>query len=263
MAHRYVHPEEGWNQNQQRQLSIFFDQHRSDAFPDGRPWWCYTENPANPKHPRRPVGEMIPVSADVQIPGEDFVIPGWESPWIPEPKYVAMATSTMQGNRFRFDYQRMVTDYREANTAFYMRAAREAAARNWPAPRLYGPVSFQLRAIVGNPPKSPKLPEAALAGDPWLLGFSPKVNESLRKILDEENGRMTVTLEDAGLDEVPADEKVRSGQRAAHLLGTNTNGTILSEEEIGAAIRAAEQLKRTRLKKQRDAQATTPAETLA
>lgn len=260
MANRYVHPEEGWNQNLQRQLSIFFDQHRSEQFPDGRPWWCYTENPANPKHPRRPVGEMIPVTANLEIEG--IVIPGWESPWTPEPKYVAMALSSMQGNRFRFDYQRMTADYREANTQYYLRAAREAAARNWPAPRLYGPVSFQLRAIVGNPPKSPKVPEAALAGDPWLIGFSAKVNEQLKKILDEENGRLTVTLEEAGLDEVPADDKVRAGRGAARVLGTDVGGTILSDEEIAAAVRAAEQLKRKKLRVQRRAaQTPTPAET--
>ena len=179
---------EGWNQNSMRQVMILFDQHRSKDFPLGRPWWGYAEDPAQKNQPRGIAGELLPVSADLQV--DDVLVKGWDAPWVPEPKYVKLATQTVTaGNRFRFDYERMITDRRTATVAYYTDAARVAAERNLPVPALGAPITFQLRAIVGSPPKSPKLPEAALAGDPWLLGFSPKVNDALYQILLDDQGR--------------------------------------------------------------------------
>lgn len=187
---------EGWNQNKLRTVTVLFDQHRSKDFPYGRPWWGYAEDPAAKGQPRGFSGELSPISEDLKV--DDITVKGWDAPWIPEPKYVLLALQTVtSGNRFRFDYERMVADRKEAMTRYYTLAAREAAARNWPAPSLYGPVSFQLRAIVGNPPKSPKLPEAALAGDPWLLGFSQKRNDVLVEILLDEQGRSAEFLASA------------------------------------------------------------------
>jgi hypothetical protein len=188
-------PEEGWSQQSNRSPGIFFDQHKSPRHPAGRPWWCWTETPANPKHPRGIVGELIPIVADLDVGGE--IVQGWLAPWVPEQKYVVRSIGLLAGgNSFKIDYVSMISDYRQANERYYRLAASTAGAKNWPAPRMYGPVEFQLRAIVGDPPKSPKLPEAAAAGDPWLLGFSTHVNEQLRTILDRETGRMHVPMDE-------------------------------------------------------------------
>lgn len=191
---RLVAPQEGWSQQSNRAPGIFFDQHKSERCPDGRPWWCWTETPADPTHPRGIVGELIPITTTLTIGNE--TIPGWSAPWVPEQKYVVRGLGMLAGNRFKIDYATMVSDYRQANERYYRLAATTAGAKNWPAPKLYGPVEFQLRAIVGDPPKSPKLPEAAMAGDPWLLGQTKHVNEALKDILDRETGRFTL-VEDA------------------------------------------------------------------
>lgn len=187
---------EGYSQARKFALAIYFDQHKSPSHPDGRPWWCYTETPADPTHPRGIVGELIPISSDWRL-ADGVVLKGWDAPWYPEQKYVVTGLGLTSGNRFKINYAQMVQDYRAANERYYRLAAQTAGARNWPAPQLYGPVDFQLRALIGDPPKSPKIPEAALAGDPWLLGFSGQVNERLRDVLDRDNGRMTFALDEA------------------------------------------------------------------
>lgn len=167
---RYTAPAEGWNQNKQRGLGLFFDQHRdTPGWPDGRPWWCYTERPADGAATPMPVGDLIPH--------------GWNAPWTPESKYMQLSLGTLSSNRFRINYERMIADYRQAMDEYYQRAAQEAAAFNLPIPDHGEAVTWKLRSIVGNPPKSAKIPEAALAGDRWLLGFSDEPNEQLQTLL--------------------------------------------------------------------------------
>ena len=187
-TNRYEAPAEGWNQQSGRAVGLFFDQHKSALSPMGRPWWAWTETPTDPTHARGCVGEIAPVSADMRLP-DGTVIKGWSAPWYPEQKYIAMAVSLLSGNRFKIDYARQITDYKEANERYYRLAASTAGARNWPAPKMYGPVDFQLRALVGDAPKSPKVPEAAMAEDPWLLGFSEHANERVDAILAREQHR--------------------------------------------------------------------------
>jgi hypothetical protein len=199
MASRFTAPAEGWNQNRQRNIAVFFDQHRSAEFPDGRPWWCYTERSADGSSAPMPVGEMQPVNAEITL-GDGTKIPGWEAPWVPEPKYMAHSVQRLSGNRFRIDYQRQIADYRAAQEDYYRRAVQEAAAFNLPMPELGEAPSYKLRMIVGNPPKSPKIPEAALAGDRWLLGFSDEPNEQLRRLLYTGDGRIAAPEEFASSD---------------------------------------------------------------
>jgi len=169
MPTKYQAPTEGWNQNRQRGLGLFHDQHRSDKFPDGRPWWAYTERPADGAHMPHPVGELNPY--------------GWNAPWVPETTYMQMSMGTLQTNKFRIMYERMISDYRQAQEEFYQRAAAEALQANLPIPEFGDALGWKLRAIVGQPPRSPRLPEAALAGDRWLLGFVLEPNEYLQRLL--------------------------------------------------------------------------------
>jgi len=167
---RYQAPAEGWNQNRQRGLGLFFDQHRSKDFPDGRPWWCYTERPADGAHMPHPVGELIPHQ--------------WSAPWTPEAMYMQMSMGTLQTNRFRIMYERMIADYQQARDEYYQRAVAEAVQNSLPIPESAELLTHKLVMIVGRPPRSPRIPEAALAGDRWLLGFTTEPNEYLQRLLD-------------------------------------------------------------------------------
>ena len=187
MALNIRHPVDGWGQHKQRGQMILFDQHRTKDFPDGRPWWTYTEKQVEQENGNRiiapqPIGEPVPVSADIVDP-DGTVIKGWSAPWYPEPKYMVMSINSRQGNRFKIRYDVMQTDYRAAMEEYYKRAVQEAATLNLPMPRFGEPIGYRLRQIVGEPPKSPKIPEAAIAGDPWLLGFSDEPNDLLRRYL--------------------------------------------------------------------------------
>ncbi len=163
-------PNDGWSQAKQRSLAVFYDQHKDGTkFPNGRPWWCYVERPADGAAMPMPVGELQPH--------------GWEAPWYPEHKYINMAMGRLSDNHFRIDYQRMITDYTSAMREYYSRAVKEAVALNLPAPGYMGVIGYRLTQIVGEPPKSPKIPEAALAGDRWLLGFHDETNEALSRLL--------------------------------------------------------------------------------
>jgi hypothetical protein len=181
MPSRIVTPIDGWSQDKQRGLALFYDQHRSTKFPDGRPWWCYTERPANGAAIPMPVGDLQPH--------------GWNAPWFPEAKYMVMSMGTLASNKFRIAYERMVTDYRQAWDEYYQRAATEAAVLNLPIPDYGDVLTWKLRAVVGQPPRSPKIPEAALAGDIWLLGFTEEPNEYLARLLTNGTERFATARE--------------------------------------------------------------------
>jgi hypothetical protein len=169
MPSRLPLPNEGNGQHVKRSMTVFFDQHKSAEHPEGRPWWGWTEAAADPRHPKGVVGELLPVTATLTVEGT--TIRGWNAPWLPEAKYIAASVGSITGNRFKINYLAQIADYRTANERYYSSANEEAMSRNMPGVKMYGAVPFQIRSLkhVGNPPKSPKLPEAAQAGDPWIL----------------------------------------------------------------------------------------------
>lgn len=174
---------DGWGQHKKRTVLFLFDQHKAADYPNGRPWWCYGEVQVDPNVPPMPVGDLQPVVADVRTEDGE-IIKGWSAPWVPEQKYVQMSIGMRTNGRFRIRYDAMIADYRAGTEEYYRRAMNEAAALNLPMPSHVGaPVAWKLKQIVGEPPKSPKVPEAALSGDRWLLGFSDDVNEELKRLL--------------------------------------------------------------------------------
>ena len=189
----------GWSQAKNRLAKFFWDQHRDQkaGFPEGRCWWAWCEKQVDGSD-AAPIAELAPVAVDMTLPDGTFV-KGWSAPWYPEPKYMEMAIRGMTGSRFRIDYARMRKDYEDANIAYYSRANAAAFHARWEPLELYAPVPFQLQAAkvegetLGAPPKSPKIPEAALAGDRWLLGFDKQENEMLRSILDADNRMVSRT----------------------------------------------------------------------
>lgn len=172
----YANVQVGWSQADQRSYAIFYDQHKSAQFPQGRPWWAVVERPAEGAAMPMPVGPLQPQ--------------GWDAPWLPADKYMtasigrATPGATMQEHKFRIDYAAMIADCKRAMREYYDNAITEAIGQGWTAPDYGDPIPYRLRAIVGKgPPLSPKVPEAALAEDPWILGFSKAENESLARLL--------------------------------------------------------------------------------
>lgn len=166
----------GWSQADQRDYAVWYDQHKCAKFPQGRPWWSVVERPAEGATMPMPVGELQPQ--------------GWTAPWYPDAKYIissigkATPGATLQEHRFRIDYNSMITDRRQAMKEYYDRAVLESIGQGWEAPNYGDPIPYRLRSIIGTPPLSPKIPEAAMAEDPWILGFSDHENEQLARLLD-------------------------------------------------------------------------------
>jgi hypothetical protein len=165
----------GWSQDMQRSAALYYDQHRSPKFPDGRPWWSYSvERPALQEGIKTdmramPVGEL---NAD-----------GWEAPWYPEQKYFRYSQGVLQDFRVRIDYVAMKNDYTAATRTYYERAVKEAATLSMPLPTYNSVIPWELQQVVGPAPKSPKIPEAAMAGDLWLLFGEGDENEELARLL--------------------------------------------------------------------------------
>jgi len=170
------------SQRDRRFLDTFHDQHKSARFPVGRPWCGYREYAANPE-----LGHQ-PGFIDAQLTQGDHEDPfgsNWIAPWIPE----------FNGGRtsyYEYDYLRKkITiryDHVFANDTlgfdrYYEAAAKIAGANGWGEIE-YGVIPrYQVTALIGLPPRSPKIAQAAMAGDPWLLGFIEEPNAALAKLL--------------------------------------------------------------------------------
>lgn len=184
MASKNFPQKAGWSQADQRSPAIWYDQHKCPRFPDGRPWWSWVERPAEGAGMPMPVGELQPGHPD----RADLA---WTAPWVPEQEYiirrigVATPGATMQEHRFKIDYVAMIADRKNALKEYYNRAVIESLGQGWDAPDFGGAISFKLRQIIGRPPQSPKIPEAALAEDPWLLGFSKVENVTLARLIEQ------------------------------------------------------------------------------
>lgn len=181
MALKVTKQQAGWSQAKQRSTAIFYDQHKHPTkCPTGRPWWAIVEKPAEGAAMPMPVGPLMPM---------DWEALGIFAPWEPEQKYIirnigkAKPGATLSEYRFFIDYTQMVTDYEAEQRAYYERAVKEAAALHLPLPKYGDVLPYELRIIVGEPGKSPKIPQAALAGDDWLIGFDREENEMLARLL--------------------------------------------------------------------------------
>lgn len=192
----------GFSQADHRNLAVFYDQHIHKKAPSGRPWWCYVEKPADGAAMPMPVGPLTPM--------------GWEAmgiyaPWEPDQAYIIRSLgrsrpgATMFEFRFTIDYTQMRIDWQRVMEEYYGRAVNEAAALNLKLPNFGEPLQYQLQKIVGEPPMSPKIPDAAIAGDEWLLGFDARENEGLARLLKMRNERLaTVEQSTAHVDEMEA-----------------------------------------------------------
>jgi hypothetical protein len=170
------------SQRDRRFLDTFHDQHKSQRFPVGRPWTGYREYAANPELGHQPGF----VTAELtQGNHEDPFGSNWTAPWIPE----------FNGGRtgfYEFDYLRKRITIRydhvlghdvAAWNAYFDAAAKIAAANGWGEIAFGLTPKFQITSVLGTPPRNPKIAQAAMAGDPWLLGFHDEPNSELAKLL--------------------------------------------------------------------------------
>jgi cytosine/adenosine deaminase-related metal-dependent hydrolase len=180
-------------QAKSRKLVTVYDQHKSARFPNGRPWWGYAEMPAERGAPWGFVGSLAPGN-HLNAFGDT-----WEAPWLPDDKWLQPNVET---GKLTINYGGMVAEYTQATRTYYEKCAEVAHENKWIAPTFGGHVDSRFRAVVGRDvPQSPKIPQAAMAGDPWLLGVTTEINEGLHKILKATTyGSMSRVIDDQAVN---------------------------------------------------------------
>lgn len=167
---------EGYSQASNRGVMFWFDQHRDPhyrtpdgvaIFEQGRPYWSWVERPADGVDAPMPVGEVIPL--------------GWGAPFYAPQQYIIKSIGKVTGRGdwlkgagttqfFKIDYAEMLKHDTDAMQEYYRLAVAEAVRLKEPLPKYGQPLSPELRLVVGPPPRSPKIAEACIAGDKWILG---------------------------------------------------------------------------------------------
>lgn len=163
------------SQKDRRYLDTFYDQHKSARFPNGRPWWGDREFAANQ-------GDKDGFCGGDLLPGDhnDPHGSGWNAPWIPEFKFFEF--NYLRG-RITIRYDKVIAHDRAAQDRYFQEAAKLSAANGWGAVEYGRTPTYQVTSIIGPPPRSPNIAQAAQAGDRWLLGDTDEVNEELAVML--------------------------------------------------------------------------------
>lgn len=212
------------DQAKNREFAVWYDQHRDSSylnaegkhiFEDGRPYWSTVE-----KSTKMPVGPVYRA--------------GWVAPWEAPQSYIVTSIGKitkghifdgsmpkgMTTDRFRIDYQQMATDDRQSYQQYYNHAVRVASDRNLDIPRYGSRFDFRLVAIIGPSPRDPRIAEAAMAGNKWLLGqlmpvYNPKTQRT-EVIEDEQLARL---LKQGDSDLITAEEAERAAEREERSVG--------------------------------------------
>jgi hypothetical protein len=186
----------GRNQKDRRYMDTFFDLHRSARFQRGRPWCGPREIAANTDLMPED-GFCIPDLMQGEYVEDEMgncdrastLMSTWTAPWTPVAKYFKF---NYPRKLISFDYARMRMDEEKSLDEYYQAAALLGAQLNVRVD--YGVIpSFQITAKLGHPTKFLKIAEAAIAGDPWLLGHIDEPNPDLAAILGFNARGMRVT----------------------------------------------------------------------
>lgn len=176
----------GRNQKDRRYTDTFFDIHRSTRFPRGRPWCGPREIAANTDLMLED-GFCIPDLMQGEYVEDDggncnraaTLSSVWAAPWRPMAKYFKF---NYPRKLISFEYAKMRLEEEQSLEEYYTAAAILGAELNVRVD--YGVMpSFQITAKIGKPTRFLKIAEAALAGDPWLLGHIDEPNPELAAIL--------------------------------------------------------------------------------
>lgn len=186
------------SQRDMRTAECVMDQHKNTRFPTGRPWWGWAEIQTDRRSLPGFVCELMPGD-----PAEPMTS-GWTAPWYPIQMREQSGRRYLELNMKRatltWNYTLMIADAKLATLNYYRAAAKIANANGWNAPGLNEPVSFQIESILLDPPQSHRIPEAAMAGDPWILGFTEQENPALAELLSgvrPRSGEPKVSVDDA------------------------------------------------------------------
>lgn len=184
----------GRSQRNMRYTFTFFDQHvnmgKGRQFPKGRPWWGELHRAADRETMLN--GKPIPDGFISQMtPGEHVVSDAgivdrgacfasvWEAPWYPLQRYFVFNNLR---STISFNYQKMLTDEQQGRRDYWTAAGKIGTQMNV-AVNPNKPPHPQIILALGEPSQMYRIAQAALAGDPWLLGFIDEPNEDLAKIL--------------------------------------------------------------------------------
>lgn len=231
-------------QHTKRSFVIYHDNHshptaRNGLFVIGRPWWGWAERQVDGSIPK-PIGELAPY--------------GWDAPWLPPNQYInasigkaTVATYGAEGvqqMRFRIDYAAMSAHDREAMEQYYQRAIMQAREDKAPLPKYGDPIGFQLAQAVGYPPRSPKIAEACMSGNPWILGFEEYQRDQGNNTLDGPANRELQLLIDATRGKVSA-LAILEDEKQAEKQETRRDGPTQfpSAAEFAAMLADLERLK--------------------
>lgn len=181
----------GRNQKDRRYQDTFWDQHRHPVrFPNGRPWNGPRELAANRDVVPPPQDGFCGALAQGQYVDDDTgridrtatLGAVWFAPWVPLEKYFKF---NYPRKRISFDYAKMIREETAGLDEYYKAAAKLGAKLNLRVE--YGVVpDFQITADLGEPTSyltKIRVAEAAMAGDPWVLGFIDEPNPDLAKVL--------------------------------------------------------------------------------
>lgn len=163
----------GVSQKDYRKLVTVRDQHKCARFPEGRPWYGYVERPADPDQPSNFVQELMP--GDHEDPWGSV----WEAPWMPDQRFKRL--DVVRG-RVEWQYGDMINDLERAKREYYGMVTEIGYEKGWPVPEYGAPVDHRYIRVVGPLPESPKIPTAAQAGDPYILGFSPHCDDDMLRV---------------------------------------------------------------------------------
>lgn len=183
----------------QRYFATVYDQHKSARFPNGRPWWGSRELAANKGQldgfcTTLSCGEFVfSLTDDRGFPVQSeedrlaSLASAWSAPWLPpqnggKRSYYEINYRLM---RVQLRYDILLRDLTDARLRYYEAANKIALEKGWPEVEIGSVPRFAIRVSIGDlkPEEDPRLPQAAQAGDPWLLGASQEVNEELAQVL--------------------------------------------------------------------------------
>lgn len=266
---RLHHIEEGWSQHKQRAIRFYYDQHKSKTFlvngepihERGRPYWAWVERPANGAAVPQPVGPIMPA--------------GWTAPWFVPEKYIVASIGKVDHNGgwvqgaqstefFTIDYGSMVREDHEAMREYFERAVREAASAkmDWANLQYGKPLPFALELIVGRMPRSPKIGEACIANNDWILGQRmPSLNVERGKYEVEVDRPLARLIKMASQDMPTPEEAEIQAERqdtAASLLREQADLIALLRKDM-AEMKAREEEREERRKADRDRMANARA----
>lgn len=184
------------SQRDRRFSDTFYDTHRHPTrFPNGRPFTGEREFKSGTSEPSESAGFISPdLSCGAYFcenPREgqtlqeraDSLATAWHAPWIPRAKYFRF---NYRNKRVSFAYQNMISDERAGLERYWQAAAKIAGENDVIDPAHPDKVPFRIRTLIGTPRTymgQIRLAEAAMSGDPWLLGFVDEPNEELAQIL--------------------------------------------------------------------------------